>query len=280
MKWYWSGIDSRHKRYSILMLGMETYNKLLTILDAKQCLGETEEWSQLYILTWQTMCPHRWMIGGRHIASRKIESRRCWDGMMVGVRDGIRAGSVCQNDGSEQARSISVAPRAWKHLDDNQHEILRSGRDDGQTMAYHQPTFDGWWCRKYMVMTIRGETPARDGWWWTSSRWGRDDDGMRLARRMPTQYKMCGVYHVIGWVELLIEEGRPRMTERDGWCTEMEETAEWSRRWWHDGQCIRYADFNNMMLADSEVAYCNRVYNRIWDPSAKQLMMAVILTPK
>lgn len=38
-------------------------------------------------------------------------------------------------------------------------------------------------------------------------------DGMRLARRrMPTQYKVCGVCLVIGWVELLIEEGIPRMT--------------------------------------------------------------------
>ena len=42
-------------------------------------------------------------------------------------------------------------------------------------------------------------------------------DGMRLARRrMSTQYKMCGVCLVIGWVELLIEDGKTEDDLEDG----------------------------------------------------------------
>ena len=43
---------------------------------------------------------------------------------------------------------------------------------------------------------------------------------------MSTQYKVCGVCLVIGWVELLIEEGIPRMTVHNL----MGDAPRWKRR--------------------------------------------------
>ena len=44
---------------------------------------------------------------------------------MVGVRGEIRAGSVCQNDGSKQLEEqCSPTESVGKHLDDSQHENL------------------------------------------------------------------------------------------------------------------------------------------------------------
>jgi len=78
--------------------------------------------------------------------------------MMVGRRTEIEV-EGCQSDGKKKLEYRRKATKPESTLNASM-RILRNSRDDGQTMAYHQPTFDGWWCRKYMVMTIRGETPV------------------------------------------------------------------------------------------------------------------------
>ena len=73
---------------------------------------------------------------------------------------------------------------------------LRSGRDDGQTMAYHQPTYDGRVVQEGTWRSWEVRRNSRDVRWWTypSSEDEEMMDGMMLARGRCPHNTRCVVY--------------------------------------------------------------------------------------
>ena len=175
---------------------MRTYKTFSQFLMRSSALGKQK--SDLDCTDWRgKWCANIDVIGGRHIASRKIERRRCWDGMMVGRTRWDSSRKCMPKRWLEAARSIGVTPLSlkaswWQPA----WETWGAVGTTGKRWPIINPLMMDGWCRKARERSWEVRRNSCDVQWWTypSSEDEEMMDGMMLARGRCPHNTRCVVY--------------------------------------------------------------------------------------